>query len=94
LIRPDQVIVKPIITEKAIGVRPLARYVFRVRLHVTKDAVRQAVERIFKVKVVKVNTTRVRPKRRIQGRFIGRTSSWKKAYVTLAKGQKIEELEA
>jgi large subunit ribosomal protein L23 len=90
---PEQIIIEPVITEKAVGVRVLSRYVFKVHLDATKVGVAQAVTRLFKVKVLSVNTVRVRPKRRIMGRSIGSTSQWKKAYVTLAKGQKIEELE-
>ncbi len=92
--QPDQIIIEPIITEKAVGERALSRYVFKVHPRATKTDVKLAVERSFRVAVTAVNTSRVRPKRRILGRWIGRTSQWKKAYVTLRAGQKIEELEA
>ncbi len=88
------IIIEQLVTEKSVGDRPLGRYVFKVNLLANKLAVKQAVEKYFKVKVVDVNTCYVRPKRRVMGRSIGRTSRWKKAYVTLAKGQKIQELEA
>ena len=90
---PEQIIIEPLVTEKAVGVKALSRYVFKVHLNATKIDVGQAVEKLFKVKVVAVNTCKVRPKRRIMGGSIGRTSRWKKAYVSLAAGQKIEELE-
>ena len=90
---PEQIIIEPLITEKAVGERTLSRYVFKVHPQATKSSVAQAVEKLFKVKVRAVNTGMVRPKRRIMGRSIGRTSQWKKAYVTLEAGQKIEELE-
>lgn len=89
-----QIIIEPIITEKAVLGKALSRYVFKVHPDATKVAITQAVEKLFKVKVVSVNTTKVRAKRRVMGRSIGRTSSWKKAYVTLKSGEKIEELEA
>jgi len=92
--RPEQTIIEPVITEKAIGERALSRYVFKVNPLANKTSISQAVEQLFKVKVLAVNTSRVRPKRRVMGRSIGRTAQWKKAYVTLAQGQKIEELEA
>lgn len=90
----EQVIIDPVVTEKSVGERAASRYVFKVNLKATKVAVRQAVEKIFKVKVKAVNTCFIRPRTRITGRNIGRTSSWKKAYVTLEPGQKITELEA
>lgn len=91
---PEEIIVEPLITEKAIGERVLSRYVFKVNPLATKIDVAQAVERLFKVKVKAVNTNIVRPKRRILGRSIGKTAQWKKAYVTLQQGERIEELEA
>ncbi|MBN2057527.1 MAG: 50S ribosomal protein L23 [Candidatus Saganbacteria bacterium] len=90
---PEQIIIEPVITEKAVTDRALSRYVFKVHLDATKIGVAQAIEKLFKVKVRSVNTINVRPKRRIMGRSVGRTSRWKKAYVTLEQGQKIEELE-
>jgi large subunit ribosomal protein L23 len=90
----EQIIIEPITTEKSVGERAVSRYVFKVHLKATKIAVRQAVEKVFKVKVKAVNTCFVRPRTRATGRNMGRTSSWKKAYVTLQAGQKITELEA
>lgn len=92
--RPEQIIVEPVITEKAVGERVLSRYVFKVNPLANKTSVARAVEQLFKVKVKSVNTSKVRPKRRVMGRSVGRTGYWKKAYVTLEQGQKIEELEA
>ncbi|MBX6377991.1 MAG: 50S ribosomal protein L23, partial [Clostridia bacterium] len=62
------------------------KYTFVVPLDATKPQIREAVERIFKVKVRKVNTLRVRGKTRRQGRTEGRRPDWKKAVVTLAPG--------
>lgn len=90
----QQIVIAPLVTEKSVGERAASRYVFRVNLKATKVAIRQAVEKAFKVKVADVNTTFMRPKQRVAGRSVGRTTRWKKAYVTLAKGQKIQELEA
>ena len=90
----DQIIIEPILTEKSVSQRLLSRYVFRVNPAATKIAVRQAVEKAFKVKVKAVNMCWLRSKRRVLGRSIGRTSHYKKAYVTLVSGQKIQELEA
>ncbi len=90
---PEQIIIAPIITEKAMSGRTISRYVFKVHPKSTKVDVAQAVEKLFKVKVKDVNTCNVRAKSRMRGRYMGRTSSWKKAYVTLVSGAKIEELE-
>jgi len=91
--RPEQIILEPVITEKALTERSLNRYVFKVHLQATKISVAQSIQQMFKVKVKDVNTTLVRSKRRVMGRSIGCTTHWKKAYVTLEQGQKIEELE-
>lgn len=89
------VILSPVITEKATGQKSENRYVFKVADSATKIDIRTAVEKIFTVKVADVNTVRVKGKVRgaIRGR-IGMTSGWKKAYVTLKEGQKIAALEA
>ena len=92
--RPEQIIIEPVITEKAVGERVLSRYVFKVNHLANKTSIARAVEELFMVSVLAVNTSRVRSKRRVMGRSIGRTTNWKKAYVTLKQGQKIEELEA
>jgi len=89
----EQIIIAPITTEKTVRARELTRYTFKINLLATKIAVKQAVEKLFKVKVKAVNLCYVRPKIRMSGRGQGRTSRWKKAYVTLVAGQKIQELE-
>jgi large subunit ribosomal protein L23 len=89
----DKIIIAQLVTEKSVTSRAGSRYAFRVNLDATKIDVKRAVEQYFKVKVLDVNTCHVRGKQRV-GKRIGRTATWKKAYVTLAKGQKIQELEA
>jgi large subunit ribosomal protein L23 len=91
---PEQIILAPVVTEKAVGARAFSCYCFKVHSQATKIEITQAIAKIFKVRVKAVNTLKVRSKKRVTGRSIGRTSQWKKAYVTLAAGQKIEELEA
>ena len=92
--QPEQIILQPVVTEKALGIRALSQYVFFVHPKANKIAVAQAIEKIYNVKVTAVNTAKVRAKKRVMGRSIGRTSERKKAYVSLAAGQKIEELES
>ena len=86
------VIKGPIITEKGTLVNELGnQVVFRVDSRANKVEIRQAVERLFKVKVEKIRTSRVLGKTRRVGRHAGRRPDWKKAYVTLKKGEKMVE---
>ena len=88
-----QIIIEPIVTEKAISAKADNRYLFRVEKKANKIQIRHAVEKLFKVTVVDVNTVSVKGKSRMMGMKPGHTTSYKKAYVTLKAGQKIEELE-
>ena len=91
---PTDVIKRPIITEKGTLVNELGnQVVFRVDPRANKVEIRQAVERLFKVKVDKVRTSRVLGKTRRVGKTMGRKSDWKKAYVTLAEGSRIDFFE-
>jgi large subunit ribosomal protein L23 len=72
-------------TETGVG-----RYTFAVASDATKPEIAAAVQEAFKVDVVAVNTIKVHGKERRLGRKSGRRSDWKKAIVTIAKGQKIE----
>jgi len=84
----------PIITEKTHTQREAAnKLTFRVALKANKIEIRKAVEDIFKVKVLGVNTVRVRGKRKRLGRTEGIRPDWKKAIVTLAPGEKISGYE-
>jgi len=87
-------LIKPIITEKSTDLISMQnKYSFVVDLRANKTQIKQAVEEIFKVKVSKVNTVRMRGKLRRQGRSVGRTPDYKKAVVTLADGYSIEVFE-
>ncbi len=90
---PYKAIIEPIVTEKAFGARGERRYVFRVHPDATKIDIKAAINVLFKVKPIDVNTICVKGKRRMMGYKVGKTRSYKKAYVTLSKDQKIEELE-
>jgi large subunit ribosomal protein L23 len=88
------VIKGPIITEKGTLVNEQSnQVVFRVDPRANKVEIRHAVERLFKVKVEKVRTSRVLGKIRRVGRHAGRRADWKKAYVTLAEGARIDFFE-
>lgn len=86
------IIRKPSITEKNTDLRSdQNKYVFEVAPHSTKIQIRQAVEKLFNVKVISVNTMVVKGKKKRTGRFAGYRTNWKKAIVKLAEGQKIEK---
>ncbi|MGI6643049.1 MAG: 50S ribosomal protein L23 [Bacillota bacterium] len=83
------IIILPLITEKTNAAMERGTYSFRVHPKATKADVHNAIEEIFKVRVVKVNTMNIKGKPRRLGMRRGRTRNWKKAIVTLAPGQKI-----
>ncbi len=85
------VILRPVLTEKAYDGIADKRYVFEVAINANKTEIKQAVEAVFAddgVKVERVNTTRTLGKMKRQGRTQGRTPETKKAYVTLKKDSK------
>lgn len=83
-----QIIRKPIITEKGLGVKETQdTLVFQVAAKATKTEIKEAVQQIFKVKVDSVRTSVVLGKERRRGKFTGFRPDWKKAYVRL-KGDK------
>jgi large subunit ribosomal protein L23 len=85
------VIKRPIVTEKSAKLdESLNQVVFEVDLRSTKHQIREAVETIFKVKVTDVNTLRMRGKPVRRGMVKSRRSHWKKAVVTLRKGERID----
>jgi large subunit ribosomal protein L23 len=86
------VIRRPLITEKTTIQREDGRtIVFHVAVGATKIEVKQAIEKLLGSKVESVRTTLVHGKVKRQGRFSGRRSDWKKAYVRLREGQKMPE---
>ena len=88
------VINSPLITEKGTLVNEQGnQFVFRVRPEANKVEIRRAVETFFKVKVEKVRTCNYLGKERRVGKSLGRRPRWKKAYVTLAAGQRIDLFE-
>ncbi len=89
-----QVIQSPLITEKGTLLAEDGNQVlFRVPKGANKAEIRSAVEKLFDVKVTKVRTLNYLGKTRRVGRVVGRRPGWKKAYVTLAEGQRIDFFE-
>ena len=86
---PHDIILRPVLTEKAYDGFADKRYVFEVQKSANKTEIKLALEAIFKdIKVEKVNTLRTIGKIKRQGRTSGRTPEIKKAYVTLTKDSK------
>jgi large subunit ribosomal protein L23 len=89
-----KIIKKPLITEKVSKLKTnKSIYVFAVDIKANKIEIRQAVEKIFNVPVEKVNTVLMAGKRKGLGLRTGVMPNWKKAYVTLKKGSKIQQFE-
>lgn len=82
-------ILKPIVTEKATILLEQNKYVFDVQPKATKPAIKAAIESLFDVTVVKVNTQRLPRKKRRVGKFIGYKPQYKRAIVTLKVGDSI-----
>jgi len=87
---PRDIILKPVVSEKSYGLLDQNKYTFIVRPDANKVQIRQAVEQIFSVKVLSVNTLN-RPGKRKRTRFgYGKRADSKRAIVTLAEGERID----
>lgn len=90
-----RVLLQPLLTEKITGLREKSNTVgFVVHPEANRVQIKQAVETLLKVKVEKVNLMNVRGKVKRLGRFSGKRSDWKKAFVTLREGEKLEMYES
>ena len=88
---PQEIIKAPVISEKSsLLAETVQQVLFKVRPDANKVEVKKAVESLFKVKVVKVRMARYLGKMRRVGKNTGRRPEWKKAYVTLREGDKID----
>ncbi|NLW70202.1 MAG: 50S ribosomal protein L23 [Eubacteriaceae bacterium] len=85
---PHDIIIQPVVTERSMDAAAYKKYTFRVAPGSNKYQIKDAVEKIFGVKVAMVNTMHVRGKLRRQGANQGRTPAWKKAIVTLTPDSK------
>ena len=84
----QDIILKPIITEKSMDSISSKRYAFKVAVDATKPEIANAVEELFGVKVAKVNTINMKKKPKRRGYHFGYTAEWKKAIVTLTASSK------
>jgi large subunit ribosomal protein L23 len=86
-----QILVRPIITEKSVSGAENRKYVFEVHNDANKIEIEKSVHEYYKVDPTQVNIVKVKGKeKRFKGRNKGTTKNWKKAIVTVKKGQKIE----
>lgn len=100
--KPEEIIIAPIVTEKSNDQLQEGKYTFEVNKKATKVEIAKAIEKLFEVKVLKVNTMNVNGKKKRVGYHVGKTSDWKKAIVTidtnpednsyLAKGGKVTKV--
>ena len=100
--KPEEIIIAPVVTEKSNDELQQGKYTFKVNKKATKVEIAKAVEKLFGVKVLKVNTVSVKGKEKRVGAHTGFTSDWKKAIVTidtnpeektyLAKGGKVTKI--
>jgi large subunit ribosomal protein L23 len=93
--QPREIVIAPIITEKSSSLQNKNNsYTFKVSINANKVEIRHAIERIFNVHVLDVNTIRQRGKMKRMGRYSGKRADWKKAIVKLREGDSIAEFEA
>lgn len=89
----EDILIKPVLSEKSNMLREEGKYVFQVHPKASKIEIKEAVRKLFDVKVIDCTVVNVRGKlKRVRGRP-GLTSSWKKAYVKLAAGETIKVFE-
>ncbi len=86
-----RILLKPIVTEKSYRAVAEGRYVFKVNPKANKISIRKAVEKVYDVKVARVNIVSMRGKAKISGKARGRSADWKKAVVTLKPGETITQ---
>ena len=87
----QDIIIKPIITERSMDALQTGKYTFKVDKNANKIEIAEAVEKLFDVKVAKVNTMNCNGRTKRVGRFVGKTADWKKAIVTLKEDSKTIE---
>ncbi len=86
-----EVLKKPVLTEKSLTLMEEEnKYTFDVDVNASKPEIKNAVEKLFGVKVLSVNTMNIKPKKKRLGRYVGKTNRRKKAIVQLAEGDSID----
>ncbi|MCD4796642.1 MAG: 50S ribosomal protein L23 [Candidatus Cloacimonetes bacterium] len=91
----QEIIIAPIITEKTTSIKNTTNsYTFKVSVNANKIEIQKAIEKIFNVNVLNVNTIRQQGKVKRMGRFTGKRADWKKAIVKLKEGDSISDFES
>ena len=85
-----EILKAPVITEKSENARNEGKYTFKVDSRANKLEIKEAIEKIFNVKVTSIRTMNVKPKKRRVGRYTGLTNRTKKAMITLAEAKTID----
>ena len=85
-----EILKAPVITEKSEIAKQDGKYTFKVDPKANKLEIKEAIEKLFNVKVIAIRTINVKPKKRRVGRYTGLTNRTKKAIVTLTEGQTID----
>jgi large subunit ribosomal protein L23 len=85
---PYSVIIRPLVTEQSMSELADKKYVFVVKKTANKTEIKNAVEKIFSVKVDSVNTMNMKGKTKRMGKYVGKRPSWKKAIVQLTEASK------
>jgi large subunit ribosomal protein L23 len=94
MIHPRNIIISPVITEKSSRqASELNMYTFKVSMNANKIEIKHAIEKIFSVKVLDVNTIQMLGKPKSLGKYNGKRPDWKKAIVTLRAGDRIADFE-
>ncbi len=88
---PQDIVLKPVITERSTDALQAGKYTFKVAKNANKIEIADAVEKLFDVKVAKVNTMNCNGRTKRVGRYVGKTADWKKAIVTLTEDSKTIE---
>ena len=88
---PQDIIIKPIITERSMDALQAGKYTFKVDRNANKIEIADAVEKLFDVQVAKVNTMNCTGRTKRVGRFVGKKADWKKAIITLKEDSKTIE---
>ena len=87
----QDIVIKPIITERSMDALQTGKYTFKVDRNANKIEIAEAIEKLFDVKVAKVNTMNCNGRTKRVGRYVGKTADWKKAIVTLKEDSKTIE---
>jgi large subunit ribosomal protein L23 len=94
MIHPREIIISPLVTEKSsLQQASNNTYTFKVSMNANKVEIKKAIEKIFSVRVISVNTITMLGKPKRLGKYNGKRPDWKKAIVTLKPGDRIAEFE-